>query len=156
MEEQVEITEASPADDATLVRHYLALWESYGTPPVHIDPEAPSRIAAFIANGRQHHGLKAFLARSDSRIAGSVACQLHISPFPEVIMPAHRLLGYVWSVYVEPDFRRKGVARRLMEAAIGHLKELGCTIAVLHSSDAGERLYEELGFARAKEMRLKL
>ena len=101
-------------------------------------------------------GLKAFLAESDGRTAGSVACQLHISPFPEVIMPAHRLLGYVWSVYVEPDFRRKGVARRLMEAAIGHLKELGCTIAVLHSSDAGEKLYEELGFERAKEMRLKL
>jgi len=60
------------------------------------------------------------------------------------------------SVYVEPGFRRKGIARYLMEAALGHLKDLGCTMAVLHSSDAGERLYEELGFERAKEMRLKL
>lgn len=152
----MEIIEATPDDDATLVRHYLALWDSYGTPPDHIEPNAASRIAAFIEDGRRQRGLKAFLATSEGRIAGSIACQLHTSPYPEVVMPAHRLMGYVWSVYVEPDFRRKGIARHLMEAALGHLKDLGCTMAVLHSSDAGERLYEELGFERAKEMRLKL
>ena len=152
----MEIIEATPDDDATLVSHYLALWDSYGTPPDHIEPDAASRIASFIEDGRRQRGLKAFLARSDGRIAGSVACQVHLAPYPEVVMPAHRLMGYVWSVYVEPDFRRKGVARHLMEAALAHLKALGCTMAVLHSSDAGEKLYEELGFERAKEMRLKL
>jgi GNAT superfamily N-acetyltransferase len=156
VEGQVEIVEAGTGDDATLVRHYLAIWESYGIPPEHVLPDAAARIIAFIQDGRRYHGFKAFLAVSDGRIAGSVGCQLQISPFPEVIMPEHRRMGYVWIVYVEPDFRQKGVAKRLMEAAIRHLKDLGCTVAVLHSSDAGEELYNKLGFERAKEMRLKL
>jgi ribosomal protein S18 acetylase RimI-like enzyme len=152
----VEIVEAGPADDHTLVRHYLALWDSYGTPREHLEPDAASRIVAFIQDGRQHLSLKAFLALMDGKVVGSAACQLHRSPYPEVIRPSDRLLGYIWSVYVEPDFRQKGIAQQLMDKAIDHLKELGCTMAVLHSSDAGERLYKRLGFEQAKEMRLKL
>ena len=136
----MEIVEAGPADDDTLVRHYLALWDSYGTPREHLEPDAASRIVAFIQDGRQHLSLKAFLALMDGKVVGSAACQLHRSPYPEVIMPSYRLLGYIWSVYVEPDFRQKGIAQQLMDKAIDHLKELGCTMAVLHSSNAGERL----------------
>ena len=40
--------------------------------------------------------------------------------------------------------------------AFAHLRSIGCTKAVLHSSDAGEQLYTSLGFERAKEMRLPL
>lgn len=152
----MEIGEASALDDETVVRHYLALWDSYGTPKEHLEPDAATRILAFISEARQHRGLGIFLAHVDGKVAGSASCQLYLSPYPEVIMPTHRRLGYIWSVYVEPDFRRQGIARRLMERAIDHLKALGCTTVVLHSSDAGEKLYEEIGFERAKEMRLKL
>ena len=33
---------------------------------------------------------------------------------------------------------------------------LGCGAVVLHASDAGERVYERLGFQRTNEMRLFL
>ncbi len=61
--------------------------DSYGTPADHIEPDAAARIAALIEDGRRQRGLRAFLARSESRIAGSVVCQLQISPYPEVDMP---------------------------------------------------------------------
>jgi ribosomal protein S18 acetylase RimI-like enzyme len=87
---------------------------------------------------------------------GSSACQLHLSPFPEVIAPAHRKLGYIWSIYVEPDWRRQGIALKLTERAVEHLRAIGCTMAVLHASDAGEGVYARLGLATAKEMRRAL
>jgi ribosomal protein S18 acetylase RimI-like enzyme len=152
----MQIVEATMNDDDTLASHYLALWESYGTPKEHFASDARAQTIAFLREGRQHRGLNAFLALIDNNIAGSAACQLHISPYPEVIKPAHRRFGYIWSVYVEPQYRKRGIAQQLMDRAVNHLRSLGCTTVVLHSSDAGETLYKKLGFEPAKEMRLKL
>jgi GNAT superfamily N-acetyltransferase len=69
---------------------------------------------------------------------------------------AHRLYGYVWSLFVEPSHRNRGVAKTLMERAIDHLHAVGCTHFALHSSQAGRPLYERLGFGTAVEMRLQL
>ena len=39
---------------------------------------------------------------------------------------------------------------------VAYLPAIGCTKAVLHSSDAGKSVYRHLGFQIAKEMRLDL
>jgi GNAT superfamily N-acetyltransferase len=67
-----------------------------------------------------------------------------------------RKYGYIWHVFVVAAARRQGVATRLVERAVDHLRSIGCTKAVLHSSDAGEAVYRQLGFQIAKEMRLDL
>jgi ribosomal protein S18 acetylase RimI-like enzyme len=152
----MEIRTATLTDDTLLVRHYLAVWESYGTPREHLLPDAEARIFEFIRDGRTHRCLGAFIAIVDEVAVGSSGCQLHLSPFPEVIAPSHRRFGYLWSVYVEPDWRRRGIALKLTECALEHLRAIGCTMAVLHSSGAGEGVYARLGFAPAKEMRLAL
>lgn len=46
--------------------------------------------------------------------------------------------------------------KALTSNAIQHLKSIGCTHVVLHASEAGTRVYDELGFIRAGEMRLDL
>ncbi len=150
----MEIRAASDSDDAVLVAHYLALWESYGVPPGHFLEDCEARVLAFIAEGRDRHGLVAFLAEEDGDVLGSAVCQRHLSPYPEVLQPEIRSFGYVWSVFVQPAHRRRGIARALMERAMTYLREVGCTTVVLHSSDAGVPLYESIGFEMAKEMRL--
>ncbi|ARQ12254.1 GCN5-related N-acetyltransferase protein (plasmid) [Rhizobium etli] len=106
-------------------------------------------------SGREERRLASFLAVVDDEIAGSVSCQLHQSPFPEVIRPEQRLHGYIWSVYVAEAFRRRGIALALTNRAVDYLKSIGCTTAVIHASDAGEPVYCSVGFELAKEMRLK-
>jgi ribosomal protein S18 acetylase RimI-like enzyme len=153
---QMQIVEATAHDDAILVRHFLALLESNGTPAEAIESDAEARILDFIRDGRAHRRLGAFLALMDGNVAGSVACELRRSLYPHVVAQARRRHGYVWNLYVEPAQRRQGVARALMERALAHLRAVGCTAAVLHASAAGERLYTELGFGFAREMRLEL
>ena len=63
-----------------------------------------------------------FLAELDGKVAGSVACQLQQLPYPDVVVPAFRKHGYIWSVYVEPASRRRGVARALVTRAVGYLR----------------------------------
>lgn len=153
---RLEISAGTADDDATLVRHYLALWDSYGTPKDDYVTDAVRRVQMFIRKGRADHKLGAFIASVDGKAIGSLACQLHHSPYPEVIRPEVRKYGYVWSVFVEPEHRGRGAARGMMSKAITYLREIGCTAVVLHSSEVGEPLYRKLGFAMAKEMRLPL
>ena len=147
---------ATPDEDEILAGHYLKIWDSYGTPPEQYSSDAAARILSFLRTGRVERRLASFLAVIDGEIAGSVSCQLHQSPFPEVIREEQRLLGYIWSVYVEDAFRRRGIALALTKEAVGYLKSIGCTTAVIHASDAGEPVYRAIGFEIAKEMRMKL
>ncbi len=55
----------------------------------------------------------------------------------------------IWSVYVEPSMRGKGVARSLMEACINEARQRGFEAVVLTASThltRAVKLYESLGF----------
>jgi len=59
-------------------------------------------------------------------------------------------------MYTEPEHRRRGLARRLMEAMIGWCREEGYASLFLHASDEGRALYAALGFSPTNEMRRRL
>jgi ribosomal protein S18 acetylase RimI-like enzyme len=61
-------------------------------------------------------------------------------------------------VYVLPEHRRRGHARRLTEATLAWLRAKGVVFARLVASEQARqaRLYEKLGFTFANEMRLRL
>src|SRR5262245_24537075 len=61
---------------------------------------------------------------------------------------SHR--AHVWGMYVTPAHRRSGIARALMDAAIGFARGLPgvgeVDLSVAASGEAAVRLYESLGF----------
>ena len=65
------------------------------------------------------------------------------------------LEAIVVNVYVEPEWRRRGFARRLMQTLMHWARERGIERVVLHASRDGRALYEELGFVQTNEMRLE-
>ena len=65
--------------------------------------------------------------------------------------------GYIVSVYVATEWRRKGVARALTDAAVAEARESGMGRVRLHATDGGRAVYEGLGFvSRADAMELDL
>lgn len=64
--------------------------------------------------------------------------------------------AHVNAVYVEPGYRRRGVARNLLRLAIDWARRHGCVRVRLRSSDEGVALYESLGFCPGREMELML
>jgi ribosomal protein S18 acetylase RimI-like enzyme len=75
--------------------------------------------------------------------------------------PAHMLgqsarRGNILNVYTEPEYRRRGLARSLMEAALAWCRNNAIDLVILHASTEGRGLYESLGFKASNEMRLKL
>ena len=67
-------------------------------------------------------------------------------------------LGEIGDLYVLPEHRRKGLARRLIEHAKGWCRAQGCSAVSVTITQAGERrhrlsqFYAGLGFARSGRM----
>jgi GNAT superfamily N-acetyltransferase len=60
------------------------------------------------------------------------------------------------NVYTLGKFRRRGLARWIMEAILLWCRENDIDVVILHASPTGKSLYESLGFAPTNEMRRQL
>ncbi|MCC9625940.1 GNAT family N-acetyltransferase [Thalassospira sp. MA62] len=85
-----------------------------------------------------------YAAILQGRVVGTV--QLDWDTMPNQV---HR--GDISKLMVHPEFRRHGIAGRLMRAAEQRAVELQRTLLTLdtRTGDAAEHLYEKLGFVRA-------
>ncbi|MCI0476147.1 MAG: GNAT family N-acetyltransferase [Anaerolineales bacterium] len=63
---------------------------------------------------------------------------------------------YVMNVYTDPQYRQRGLARRLMQTILDWCRVNGIHSVALQASDAGRPFYESLGFKTTNEMRLQL
>lgn len=64
--------------------------------------------------------------------------------------------GNILNVYTKPEFRRRRLARRLMEVIVQWCRENGVDTVILHASPEGRALYESMGFVATNEMRISL
>ncbi len=56
------------------------------------------------------------------------------------------------SVVTLREYRRRGIARRIMRLMLAWLSEAQIQKAALHASDMGHQLYVDLGFKDSNEM----
>ena len=93
----------------------------------------------------------------DQIVAGAGIQLRRLLPRPE---PGRRQLrrgpeAIVLNVFTERAWRRRGLARRLMERVIAWAREHGVGRLVLHASPEGRPLYEQLEFVPTNEMRYR-
>ena len=55
--------------------------------------------------------------------------------------------GHLMNVYVKKDFRRKGLARKMLELLIEEAKTRDVTEISLDATEKGRPLYESMGFS---------
>jgi len=112
-----------------------------------------ARFAEFFADKQRHGDAQVFYARRDGNVVGMAA----FSVLDEYRAKAFgKPRGFVNSVYVLTPLRRRGIARALMLAGLTWLRQRGCVMVRLRTSDEGRALYEELGFVAGREMELDL
>jgi GNAT superfamily N-acetyltransferase len=63
---------------------------------------------------------------------------------------------YLFSMYTEPQFRRMGIASRIVRQVAVWCRRNGYPRVILHTSKKGRSLYRKHGFARSWEMRREL
>lgn len=148
---------ATVQDWPAIATHFYQLWLDNGLKPNDIRPDWQAHTLAFIQTAAEQLDYAAFIAEtSDGTLIGSVGCQRFEGLYPIIFMPHYRRDGYIWNVYVEAAYRRRGVGQQLTQLAIDHLATLGCTRVVLHASPFGRPVYTRLGFESSTEMRRSL
>jgi GNAT superfamily N-acetyltransferase len=101
-----------------------------------------------LADGR----CRAWLAESAGQIVAGGAIDL-VTWIPGYADPSP-VRAYLHNVYTEPEFRRRGIARMLVETIVHWCRAQGFRSVTLHASEHGRSLYHGLGFVETNEMRL--
>ena len=153
---RIRIREATTADIDRVAEMRLALVTAH---PGHLAygplrPNALEICRELTARQFRSRRQTVFVAVQGRRIVGMLRC---------VDAPGHRMFrparhGYVTMVFVEPDARRRGVLRALLERAVRWCKQRGLDQMRLHNAaenPLAEAAWESLGFQVVEHARLK-
>jgi ribosomal protein S18 acetylase RimI-like enzyme len=151
----VKVRRATPADLDTVIALRVALLREYHDHPVYgrlrDDAEARARpaFAAQLASTAE----VIFLALEGGAAIGLLRCV--DVPGAPMLLPDRYC--YVSSVYVKPQFRRRGALRALLVQAEAWCRERGLTEMRLHNvdtSDSAVGAWDALGFEIVEQVRV--
>ena len=87
-----------------------------------------------------------WLAIDDSKIIGTSGMSFVERP-PYFSCPSGKM-GILSSMYTNPDYRRKGIAKELLSRVVEEARKYGCGMVQITASDMGVLLYTDFGFVK--------
>jgi GNAT superfamily N-acetyltransferase len=150
----LHIREATLADIPEILRQRRAMYEDMDYKDAAALSAMVSVTTSYIAKAMAEGSFRAWLASVETRIVAGGA--IIVSPWPAHPYDLECRRATILNVYTDRDYRRRGIARRILETMIDWCKHEGFARVDLHASEDGRRLYESLGFEPSNEMRLKL
>src|SRR5262249_4075806 len=107
----------------------------------HFERETTPWIAERMARGEYLGWLVEYELRV---VAGGGVLIRDLWPTPRIQHAARS--AHVVSIYTEPEHRRRGVARLVMETILGWCAENDIALMTLSAAPDGRALYEQMGF----------
>ena len=87
-----------------------------------------------------------WLAMDGKKIIGTSGMSFVEKP-PYFSCPSGRI-GLLSSMYTDPEYRRRGIARKLLGLVVEEARAYGCGAVQITASDMGVLLYTDFGFAK--------
>ena len=163
MSEAFHVRLATPADADMIARHRARMFRDMGDVPPELFDEFRAKAKVAIEKMLARGEYVGWLASPDSapdNIIGGAGLQLQRAlPRPFTSADGTKVsdgrLGVIINVFTEPEWRRRGVAEKLLRRIIEWARAEHVDRIILHASDEGRSLYERLGFVVSNEMRLR-
>ena len=153
--DEFQIRAATLDDLPHIVHHRRAMFRDMGRATETQLDEVVVAAERFLRNALPTGGYRGWFAVAlDGRIAAGAG--ITIVPWPGHPGDAVNRRGWIQNVYTEPEFRHRGLARRIMETIVEWCRAEGFYAVSLHASTFGRPLYEAMGFQQTNEMRLYL
>lgn len=147
---------ATDDDLADVLRLRLAfIADIRGVDPASFDRGFVEVTRAYLDDVTRLGRIRSWLAEADPGAVGVISVLRNDAPpLPEQHL-AHE--GYIVNLWVAPEARRQGIARALLDTAVGDAPWWGLRRLYLHATEDGRPLYEQTGFvADARWMGLRL
>ena len=129
-------------DVDVLVHHRIAMFQDMGVP---LDAAAvDAAFRPWLLNMMPKGVYRAWVVDAGGRvIAGGGITILPWPPGPRYVSGR---LAFVYNVYTEPDHRRRGLGRMVMEAIHAWCRDERIDSLALNASQFGQSMYESLGY----------
>jgi GNAT superfamily N-acetyltransferase len=151
MSELMQIRSARPEDAPVIAQQRTRMFFEMGRVTEAGVPELLRVSTSYLSEALANESYRGWLMESaDGKTIGGAGLLLRpLMPRPDALSGPEAV---VLNVYVEPQFRRQGVARALMEALLHWCRTQPIPRIVLHPTPIGQALYESLGFKPRVEM----
>ena len=156
MRDGLTVRRATISDLDVVVELRLALLREYAEHPVYgrLRPDAARRARPIFAMQLDSDNEVVLLAEKSGEAVGLVRC---IEMISSPLLEPDRYC-YLSSVYVRPDWRRKGVLNALFERAVSWCRGRGMTEMRLHNVGTREStaaVWDKLGFEVVEQVRVR-
>lgn len=149
------IRPATTDDIPMLIHHRLSMWWDMGRHDQAMLEQMKVAAREYFSSAVSDGSYRGFLAVNEAgEVVGGGG--VVVSPWPGSFQQEKPRRAMILNMYVEKPYRRRGIARALMEAMIDWCRKEEFGYVGLHASDEGRPLYEKLGFQPTNEMRLEL
>jgi len=143
--------QATVADAPLITAHRRGMFESMPNPNIRV---LDTMSRAFEPWVRERLGDGRYLGwiveEGGAPVASAGLVVLDWPPHP--LHPESDKRAYILNVFVEPQFRKRGLAHELLERCMAEARKRQIHVMTLHSSPAGRSVYEKLGFHPTSEM----
>ncbi|WP_455716851.1 GNAT family N-acetyltransferase [Anaerosporobacter sp.] len=86
----------------------------------------------------------------DNNVVIGCATICYINIMPTISHPTGKR-AHIMNVYTHENYRRQGIALKMLELLIEEAKQMGVTEISLDATELGRPLYEKFGFVRSEE-----
>ena len=150
---EAQIRPATIEDLPHLLHHRRSMYQAMGHTDSAMLDEVVRISTLYFTDAIPSGRYCGWLAEAESRVVGGGGIVLNDWPaHPRESFPRR---AWILNMFVESEFRRRGIARRLMDTMIEWCRANGFRNVSLHASQEGRPLYESMGFKPTNEMRLE-
>jgi len=128
--------------DSFILLRIAQLREEGATEELDLTPALLDYYLRHLADGT----FVSWLALDGDRIIGTSGMSFVEKP-PYFSCPTGRI-GLLSSMYTDPDYRRRGIAKELLNRVVEEARSYGCGAVQITASDMGVLLYTDFGFEK--------
>ena len=154
MTQDLVIREATSDDIPEILRQRRGMYLDMGYEDSPALAAMLSTCEPYLFQALANGSFRGWLALSGKHLVGGGAVIISAWPSHPYDLECRR--ATILNVYVYPEFRRQGIARRLMRLMIDWCRQQKFAAVYLHASKDGRHLYQSLGFEPTNEMKLKI
>lgn len=142
---------ATVDDSALITRHRKAMFADMQDAAEPVLDEMARNFEPWLRRMIAEDKYTGWITDDGERPVGSAGL-LILDWAPHFLDPRCGQRGYILNVFVEPEYRARGIAKALTLECMTEAKRRGIGVVALHASRKGQPVYEKLGFKTSNEM----